>query len=139
MQRSTGVEQAVRKLYERFSANDVEAFGAGLSPEPDGLVIGTGPTEWYEGRDAWIGAYAEQISAIPGIRIEAGDPRGWEEGPAGWAADRPTFILPDGTPVPVRLTAIFVRDGVKWKPVQAHFSLGVPDEVMMSIIGGDAA
>jgi hypothetical protein len=134
MRRSTGVEHAVRKLYERFSANDVEAFGAGLAPEADGMVIGTGPTEWYNGRDAWIGAYAEQIGAIPGIRLEAGDPRGWEEGSVGWAADRPTFILPDGTPVPVRLTVVLMRDGAEWKPLQAHFSLGVPDELLPALL-----
>jgi hypothetical protein len=137
MQRSTGVEQAVLRFYERFSANDLEGFGAGLSPNADGMVIGTGPTEWYNGRDAWIGAYAEQIGAIPGIRIEAGDPRGWEDGSVGWAADRPNFILPDGTPVPVRLTLVLTRDGTEWKPVQAHFSLGVPDEQMMNVLGGN--
>jgi hypothetical protein len=137
MQRSAGVEQAVRRFYERFSANDVDGFDAGVSAEEDGLIIGTGPTEWYEGRDAWIGAYAEQIAAIPGIRIEAGRPRGWEAGDVGWASDRPTFIFPDGTSIPVRMTAVFLREGGEWKPVQAHFSFGVPDEVMMSVVSGD--
>ena len=136
MQRSAGVEQAARRLYERFSGNDVDAFAAGLSALADGMVIGTGPTEWYEGREAWIGAYAEQIAAIPGVRLEAGSPRGWEEGAAGWVADRPTFVLPDGTAIPVRLTAVFVREGSEWKPVQAHFSFGVPDEAMMTVLGG---
>ena len=139
MQRSPAVEAAVRRFYERFSANDVDGFATGLSPEAEGMVIGTGPTEWYEGRDAWVGAYAEQIAAIPGIRLEAGAPRGWQEGNVGWAADRPTFILPDDTPVPVRLTAVLTKDGDEWKPTQAHFSLGVPDELLPSVLGGEAA
>jgi hypothetical protein len=136
MQRSPEVEHAVRRLYERFSANDVDGFAAGLSAAPDGMVIGTAPPEWYEGRDAWIAAYAEQIAAIPGIRLEAGDPHGWAEGAVGWAADRPTFVLPDGTPVPARLTVVLLTDGVEWKPVQAHFSLGVPDDLLPALLGG---
>ena len=139
MQRWPSVEAAVRRFYELFSANDVDDFAAGLSPEPDGMVIGTGPTEWYEGRDTFVGAYAEQIAAIPGIRLEAGNPRGWEEETVGWAADRPTFLLPDGTLMPVRLTMILTKDGDEWKPTQAHFSLGVPDELLPSVLGGEAA
>jgi hypothetical protein len=139
MQRSGSVEQAVRRLYERFSANDVAEFGSDLAPASNAMVIGTGPTEWYEGREAWIGAYAEQVAAIPGIRLEAGEPHGWEQGTVAWAADRPTFVLPDGTRVPVRLTAVFLRDGSDWKPVQAHFSLGVPDEVLMELAHGSGA
>jgi hypothetical protein len=135
MQRSPAVEAAVRGLYERFSANDIDGFAAGLAPESQGMVIGTGPTEWYEGRDAWIAAYGEQIAAIPGIRLQAGDPHGWEAGTVGWAADRPTIILPDGTPVPVRLTVVLLKDGPEWKPTQAHFSLGVPDELLPSVLG----
>jgi hypothetical protein len=136
LERSDQVEQAVRGLCDRFSANDVAGFGAGLATAANGMVIGTGPTEWYEGREAWIGAYAEQIAAIPGVRLEAGDPHGWAAGDVGWAADRPTFVLPDGTRVPVRLTAVFLREGGEWKPVQAHFSLGVPDEVLLQLVGG---
>jgi hypothetical protein len=83
MQRSPDVERALRRRYERFSANDVDGFAAMLSPEAESMVIGTSPTEWYDGRDAWVGAYAEQIVAIPGVRFEAGAERGWEEGSAG--------------------------------------------------------
>lgn len=135
MQRSPEVEEAVRRLYERFSGNDVDVFAAGLAPAANGMVVGTAPAEWYEGRDAWIAAYAEQIAAIPGIRLEAGAPHGWSEGAVAWAADRPTFVLPDGTPVPARLTVVLLRDGAEWKPVQAHFSLGVPDELLPAVLG----
>ena len=133
MQRSAEVEEAVRRLYERFSADDVAGFERELSRESDGMVIGTGPTEWYDGRDAWVAAYAEQIAAIPGIRIEAGPVRGWEDGEVGWAADRPTFVLPDGTAIPVRLTAVLRREDGEWRPVQAHFSFGVPDDALMDL------
>ena len=69
VQRSPGVAAAVRGFYERFSANDVDGCAAVLSPQADSIVIGTEPAEWYDGRDAWIDAYGEQITAVPGIRI----------------------------------------------------------------------
>lgn len=139
MRRSTGVEEAIRRFYERFSANDVDSFAADLSGAADAMVIGTGPAEWLAGRDTWIAGYGEQIAAIPGIRVTAGEPVGWEEGDVGWVADRPSFVLPDGTAVQVRLTAVLLREGGDWKPVQAHFSLGVPDDVMMEILARGAA
>jgi hypothetical protein len=36
--------------------------------------------------------------------------------------------LPDGQVVPFRLTAVFHREGQAWRMVQAHFSVGVPNE-----------
>jgi hypothetical protein len=136
MNESATVREALHGFYERFSAGDVIRFGDGLAGVPNGMVIGTGPAEWYLGRDAWIAAYQEQITAIPGLRIEAGAAHAWELGAVGWAADRPTFVLPDGTPVPVRLSAVFLRERDTWLPVQAHFSLAVPDEKMGEVLGG---
>ena len=40
------------------------------------------------------------------VPMEAGDPRGYAEGALGWAADRPTFIIPGGPIIPTRLTAV---------------------------------
>jgi hypothetical protein len=86
------------RFYERFSANDVAGFDRGLSQAPDGMVIGTGPAEWIEGRANWVAGYQEQIGAIPGVRIEGGDPHGWEDGTVGWGADRPRFVFPTAPP-----------------------------------------
>jgi hypothetical protein len=136
MKESPAVKDALRRFYDRFSRGDVAAFERGLSREPGSMVIGTAPAEWYEGRDIWVAAYAEQIAAIPGIRVESGDPRGWDDDAVGWVADRPTFVLPDGTAIPARLTMVFRQEEGEWRPVQAHFSLGVPDEKLMDVLGG---
>jgi hypothetical protein len=136
MRESAAVKEALGRFYERFAAGDVAAFGDGLSRAADGMVIGTAPAEWYVGRENWIAAYGDQIAAIPGLRIEGGEAHAWEDGAVGWAADRPTFVLPEGTGVPVRLTMVFRQEEGRWRPVQAHFSLGVPDEKMMDVLGG---
>lgn len=128
MEQSTGVREAMLRFYERFSAGDAAEFARSVSRERDSLVIGTAPTEWYDGRDKWLAAFEEQIAAIPGIRLEAGELRCWEEGSIGWAADRPRFALPDGNAIQSRLTAVLRREDGEWKLVQAHFSVGVADE-----------
>jgi hypothetical protein len=52
------------------------------------------------------------------------------EGSVGWAPGRPTWILKDSREVPSRWTAVFRREDGEWKIVQAHTSIGVPDEEM---------
>jgi ketosteroid isomerase-like protein len=133
MEQSSSVQEAMRQFYARFSANDVAAFLPCMAQGTEVMVIGTGPTEWYEGGQGWADAYAEQIAAIPGIRLEGGDIRAWEVGDVGWAADQPTFVLPDGTAIKVRLTTVLCREGGEWRLAQAHASFGVPDEVMMEL------
>lgn len=128
MEQSVSVREAMQRFYDRFSAGDAADFARSVSREADTMVIGTAPTEWYDGRDKWLAAIEEQIAAIPDIRLEAGELRCWEEGSVGWAADRPRFVLPDGSAIEVRLTAVLRQEDGEWKLVQVHFSVGVADE-----------
>jgi ketosteroid isomerase-like protein len=134
MQKSAAVEQAMQHFYARFSAGDVEGFAQTITSWPDAFVVGTDPGEWQEGRTTWIAGYEEQITAIPGIRLEAGDLRGYAEGSLGWAADRPSFVLPDGTAISTRLTTVLRLEDGGWKLVNAHFSIGVPNEEMFDLV-----
>lgn len=134
MQESLGVRQGLLRFYDAFSAGDAAGFERTVSRSPDGMVVGTGPGEWLEGREAWLAGYGEQVAAVPGIRLEAGQPRAWEEGGVGWAADQPRFVFPDGAALPTRLTAVLLREDGEWRVVQAHFSVGVPDDVAVGLV-----
>jgi len=46
----------------------------------------------------------------------------------GWAADRPSFVFGD-VRIPIRLLAVMLEEDGEYKIVNAHFSVGVPDEV----------
>ena len=46
----------------------------------------------------------------------------------GWAAGRPTFHLPDGTELALRVTAVFRQEDGAWRCVQWHVSIGVGNE-----------
>lgn len=75
MEQSAGVREAKLRFYDRFSAGKAADFARSVSREQDSLVIGTAPTEWYDGRDKWLAAFGEQINAMPDIRLEAGELR----------------------------------------------------------------
>ena len=124
MQQSAGVREAMLRFYEAFSANDVASFDRLVSREPQAMAIGTAPQEWMEDREAWKAAFG-----MEGIRLEGGDSLyAYEHGPVGWLADRAAFVLPDGTAINCRLTAVMCQEDGEWRLVQAHFSVGVPDE-----------
>ena len=133
MEQSASVREALLTFYERFSAGNVDDFAQSIASWPDAFVIGTGPTEWQDGRATWIAGYEMQITAIPGVRMEAGNVRAYAEGTLGFAADQPTFVLPNGLTIPVRLTAVLRLEGDSWKLLNAHFSAGVPDEVLIDL------
>ena len=79
MQKSTAVEQAMLRFYDRFSAGDVEGFAQMITAWQDAFIVGTDPGEWQDGRTTWIAGYKEQITAIPGVRLEAGALRAYAE------------------------------------------------------------
>lgn len=57
--------------------------------------------------------------------------RAYEERPLGWGVDEPSFVFPDGSRLPTRLTAVLCQEDDDWKVVHLHFSVGVPDEQAM--------
>jgi hypothetical protein len=128
MERSPGVRDAMLRFYDRLSASDVAAFDELVSQDPATLVIGTAPGEWVTGRDRLrFGLEAE------GMRIDAGDPAGYENGPTGWVVDQPVFRFPDGSAVRTRLTAVWRHEAGGWRLVHMHVSVGVPDEDVVEL------
>jgi hypothetical protein len=128
MERSDAVRDGMLAFYDRFTAGDADAFEAGLATGDGVFVIGTAPGEGHWDRESWANAYRTQFTAL-GIRLEAGeDPVGYEEGTIGFCTDTPRFVMPDGSYLPTRLTAVLRDEDDAWKVVHLHFSVGVPDE-----------
>jgi ketosteroid isomerase-like protein len=129
MERSAEVESWLRDGYALMERGDVNAMGA-LVSEADGTVmIGTDPNEWWHGHEAILKAFREQVEALGGgFPLSAGDPRAYVQGDVGWVADRPAFRAPDGSTIETRLTGVVRREDGGWRWVQAHFSIGIPNE-----------
>lgn len=122
MQESTAIRSALLNFYAKRSVGDAVSFEELVSAEPTAF-IGTAPGEWFADRERLRRGFAWAV------RLDAGpEPRGWEEGTVGLAADEPTMTLPDGTTIRTRLTMLFRNEEGSWKVFGYHFSAGVPDE-----------
>jgi hypothetical protein len=62
------------------------------------------------------------------VKVVHGEVKAYEEGTVGWAADQGHFLLPDGSEVPFRITAVFHREDGDWRLVQEHASVAVSNE-----------
>jgi SnoaL-like domain len=129
MRQSQEVRDAMLLYCDRISASDVASFDELVSQEPATLVIGTAPGEWVTERERLrFGFEAE------GVRLEAKDPVGYEEGSLGWVVDQPAFVFADGSVMQSRLTAVMHQEeGGRWKLVHMHLSVGVPDEEVVEL------
>jgi hypothetical protein len=134
---SAGVRDGINAFYDAFSSGDPARF-ADVIADVDGVsVLGSAPDEGHDSRAAWLASYEAGVAGdMAGIRLEGFDPQGWEEATAGFGRDTPSFVLPDGSRLPTRLTAVLRREGDAWKVVHLHFSVGVPDEDAVVPPGG---
>jgi len=117
----------VERMYAAQAAGDVDWLSTLLSTSDGTLTIGTDAAEWWEGaqiRDRWL---AQLAAGASGARMTATRLRAHEEGDVGWVADEPQVVLPDGTRLTMRSTAVFHREDGEWRLVQGHSSLGVPN------------
>jgi ketosteroid isomerase-like protein len=51
-------------------------------------------------------------------------------GEVGWAEGRGRFTHPGGAERPARFTAVLLREDGRWRVVQSHASIGLPNEDM---------
>jgi ketosteroid isomerase-like protein len=118
------------RFYEMFSSGDARAANELISAEGGTLVIGTDPSEWWSDRGEIVNTLSAQAKEISesGIRIEPGEIVARAEDGIAWVADRPKFVMPDGSAVEARVTGVFRREGGSWKIAQWHASLGVQNE-----------
>ena len=126
MRESPDARDALLRFYEAFTeavAGDMASFDRAFSREKSLLVIGLAYHEWVDSREK-----GKQAWGMEGIRLEAGEPVGWEQGSVGWAADRPSFVSGD-VRIPIRILAVMLKEDGDYKIATAHFSVGVPDEV----------
>lgn len=126
METSSDLKDVVLRYYEAVSRGDTVFTARILSSQPEVLIIGTDPEEWWS--DPEVVGRMLKAQAEAGVELRAGDLRCYREGRVGWIADRASFVLPGGAVVPFRFTAVFLQEEGEWRMVQAHASIGVPND-----------
>ncbi len=130
LQPSAELREVFLHFYQAFEQGDAD-LALGLTSREEGVLsIGTDPDEWWRDYATLERVYTAQFNELRdvGVRLQPGDVQCYHEGNVGWCADRARFVLPDGTEQPIRLTAVFHREGDEWQIVQSHASLGVRNE-----------
>jgi ketosteroid isomerase-like protein len=128
MDRSEEIEGVIRSMFDMMSSGDGAAFDDMLSRQPGVLFLGTDATEWWEGYDTVSSVTQEQLKEMQGIDVDLSEATGYAEGDVGWGSARARYAMPGGGGNEIRFTGVFRREDGRWRLVQGHSSIGVPNE-----------
>jgi SnoaL-like protein len=124
----------LQRYYAASAQGDTQFLDRLIARHPGTLVIGSDPAEWWRGGDQIVQTWTSAWQQRGGLPVEASQPEAFRVGDVGWVADRAVWRLPDQRIIPFRLTAVFYRADQEWRLVQAHFSVGVPNETIAETV-----
>src|SRR3712207_4489197 len=131
MEQSDELRDLTLRFYEATASGDLSFVERYVSRQEGAVFVGTDPNEWWEGSEAFVEAMRSQAEARggDGLQIVPGQRQAYRGGSVGWVIDRnSSFRLPDGTQIPFRNTAVFLREDGEWKLIHTHTSIGVRNE-----------
>lgn len=126
MRRSAGVEAVIEQLYDVMRGCDPQAVEQLLSEDLT-VAIGTDEEEWDTDYAAAVAGFLTQTQAVGVLTVRAGSPRGYSDGLFGWFEDRALVTFADGESAPIRVTGIVRHENGRWRLVQVHTSVGLPN------------
>jgi hypothetical protein len=135
VKRSSDLEELSAEARRRVRAGDDRWFEE-RTAHGDVLMLGTAPGEEWRGRDAVLALTIEQGKAMnetvgiadeeePERRVEA-----YEAGNTGWIVTHSSFLLSDGSRVPIRSVSILIRDDDTWRSVFSETAIVVANELL---------
>ena len=132
MERSAELRELCVALSEAHSRADAPFIERHVSRQEGVLSIGSDPNEWIEGERV-LEAFKEALQD-DGVRSSPSEDDfvreldAFVEGTVGWASSRFSWRRKDHREIPMRWSAVFHQEDGEWKLVQAHASVGVPNE-----------
>lgn len=127
MERSSEVESVVEHFYALLRQGDDRGIRELLSPNLS-TAIGTDEAEWWSGHETASSGFAAQLETAGGFEVRSASPHGYSEGGFGWFEDRATLTLHENQRVAIRFTGVVCRQQGRWRIVQCHVSVGMPNE-----------
>ena len=132
MNNDDNIVNSVIEMYKAVSNGDRRLLERLLSSAGDVLCIGTDPEEFWDDRSYILKNLSSQSES--GVKVTAGDVKGYSEGSVGWAVDEAKFVFPSGSEVSFRITFVFHLENNDWKILQTHCSIGVPNSELSSYL-----
>jgi hypothetical protein len=127
MDRSPELEKVVVAWFDAASGGDPSVVDRHLSNDPETLLVGSDPNEWFRGTAA-AEYMRRSMKESGGNTRTLSDTEAFSEGTVGWAVTRFTLSFPDGSSVSPRWSAVFHQEDGEWRIVHLHASIGVPNE-----------
>jgi hypothetical protein len=118
----------LQRYYAASAQGDAAFLDQLIARDPAALVVGTDAAEWWRGGEQIVATWSAAWRERGGLPVQGSRPEAYRAGDVGWVADQALWRLPNGRAIPFRLTAVFHREGQAWRMIQAHFSVGVPNE-----------
>jgi ketosteroid isomerase-like protein len=128
MEQSDELRELMVRFYEAVNDGDFSFVERYVSRQEGAVFVGTDPSEWWEGFEAFVEAMRTQEEAMGdgGLQIVPSQLQAYREGSVGWSIDRnASFRPPDGTEMPFRNSAVFLQEDGEWKLIHTHTSIGV--------------
>jgi uncharacterized protein (TIGR02246 family) len=118
------VRAALGEMLDALNAGDGGRLRSMLSERPEAIHIGTDAGEWWTSKEI-----VDAVAAAGGddVQVVADDIDVHVLGDVAWADGRGRFTNPGGGERPVRMTGVLVREDGRWRVVQSHASIGVPN------------
>ena len=132
MRQAPELESLISRLYRAMAEGDFPTLEQIFSPLPAALVIGTDPSEWWEGGAVFVESMRRRLEELGhGIPVATSSPRAFSDGEVGWAADRGVYRLPGGAEQQFRGSFVFCRQNGAWRIVQWHVSFPVDNDTVI--------
>lgn len=125
------VRAAVGEMIAAQNAGDAGRLRLLLSERPDAVHIGTDPEEWWTSKEI-LDEVAAGGDGDGDIQVVADDLDAHVQGDVAWVEGRGRFTNRSDGQRPVRMTGVLVRDHGRWRMVQSHASIGVPNADIFS-------
>ena len=127
----------LQRYYAASAQGDTAFLDQLIARHPAALVVGTDAAEWWNGGDQIVATWTAAWRERGGLPVHGSRPQAYRAGDVGWAADQAMWRMPNGQAIPFRLTAVFHHQDQAWRMVQAHFSIGVPNEQFFELPAGE--
>ncbi len=131
MEKSKAVANIIAGWFQAAAKGESSYPGKHMSKRAAALLVGTDPKEWFRGKKAVEFLTAEAEAMGGHLKVSVGKVEGWKEGTVGWGIANPTITLPGGKKFQPRWSAVLHKERGRWRIIQVHASVGVPNEQLL--------